>query len=97
MDVELSTHGGKKNAYNVLMGKPEGKSQLESPRHRWENNIEMYLRNVSFRNIVKMGPPLWSSGQNSWLRIRRPGFDSWHYQKKSIGSGTGSTQPREYN
>jgi ribosomal protein L37E len=30
--------------------------------------------------------------------VRRPGFDSWHYQKrKSSGSGTGSTQPREYN
>jgi hypothetical protein len=27
------------------------------------------------------GPPLWSSGQSSWLQIRRPGFDSRHYQK----------------
>jgi hypothetical protein len=26
-------------------------------------------------------PPLWSSGQSSWLQIRRPGFDSRHYQK----------------
>jgi hypothetical protein len=42
-------------------------------------------------------PPLWSSGQSSWLQIRRPGFDSRHYQKKSCGSGTGSTQPHEYN
>jgi hypothetical protein len=42
-------------------------------------------------------PPLWSSGQSSWLQIRRQGFDSRHYQKKSSGSGTGSTQPREYN
>jgi hypothetical protein len=31
------------------------------------------------------------------LQIRRPGFDSRHYQiKKSSESGTGSTQPREY-
>jgi hypothetical protein len=31
-------------------------------------------------------------------RYRGPGFDSRHYQKKkSRGSGTGSTQPREYN
>jgi hypothetical protein len=43
------------------------------------------------------GPPLWSSGQSSWLQIRRPGFDFRHYQNKSSGSGTGSTQPREYN
>jgi hypothetical protein len=25
-------------------------------------------------------PPLWSSGQSSWLQIQRPGFDSRHYQ-----------------
>jgi hypothetical protein len=25
------------------------------------------------------GLPLWSSGQGSWLQIRRPGFDSLHY------------------
>jgi ribosomal protein L37E len=43
-------------------------------------------------------PPLWSSGQSSWLQIRRHGFDSRHYQKKKFsGSGTGSTQLREYN
>jgi hypothetical protein len=28
----------------------------------------------------KERPPLWSSGQNSWLQIRRPGFDSRHYK-----------------
>jgi hypothetical protein len=43
-------------------------------------------------------PPLWSSGQSSWLQIRRPGFYSPALpEKKSGGSGTGSTQPREYN
>jgi hypothetical protein len=30
------------------------------------------------------GPPLWSSGQSSWLQIRRPGFDSQQYQKKKV-------------
>jgi hypothetical protein len=35
--------------------------------------------------------------ESSWLQIRRPGFDSRHYQNKSSGSGTGCTQPREYN
>jgi hypothetical protein len=38
-------------------------------------------------------PLLWSSGQSSWLQIRRPGTT----RKKSNGSGTGSTYPREYN
>jgi hypothetical protein len=29
-------------------------------------------------------PPLLSSGQSSWLQIRRPGFDSRHYRKKKV-------------
>jgi hypothetical protein len=33
-------------------------------------------------HIVCLRPPLWSSGQSSWLQIRRPGFNSRHYQKK---------------
>jgi hypothetical protein len=32
-----------------------------------------------------LGPPLWSSGQSSWLQIRRLGFDSRHYKKKVVG------------
>jgi hypothetical protein len=35
----------------------------------------------SFLNIM---PPLWFSGQNSWLQIRRPKFDFRHYQKKKV-------------
>jgi hypothetical protein len=31
-----------------------------------------------------MRPPLWSIGQSSWLQIRRPEFDSRHYQKKKV-------------
>jgi hypothetical protein len=43
-------------------------------------------------------PPLWSSGQSSWLQIQRPGvrFSSLSDFLRSSGSGTGSTQPREY-
>jgi hypothetical protein len=37
----------------------------------------MFLRFL----LLYTGPPLWSSGQSSWLEIRRPGLDSWHYKK----------------
>jgi hypothetical protein len=40
--------------------------------------------NIYNRKFSKRYPPLWSSGQSSWLQIRRPGFDSWHYQKKKV-------------
>jgi hypothetical protein len=35
-------------------------------------------------------PPLWSSGQSSWLQIRRPGLDSRNYQKKVVGLERGT-------
>ena len=38
--------GERKSAYNVLVGKPEGKSPLGRPRHRCEDNIKMELQEV---------------------------------------------------
>jgi hypothetical protein len=46
--------------------------------------VNKYL--VVLLNVVdSFRPSLWSSGQSSWLQIRRPGFDSRHYQKKLVG------------
>jgi hypothetical protein len=39
---------------------------------------------MDFPYYITLGPPLWSSGQSSWLHIRRPGFDSRLYQKKKV-------------
>ena len=35
-----------RNAYRVLVEKPERKRSLGRPRHRWEDNIKMDLREV---------------------------------------------------
>ena len=35
-----------RNAYRVLVGKPEGRRPLGRPRRRWEDNIKMDLREV---------------------------------------------------
>jgi hypothetical protein len=32
-----------RGAYNILMGKPEGRRPLGRLRRRWEDNIKMYL------------------------------------------------------
>jgi hypothetical protein len=32
-----------RGAYNILVGKPEGRRPLGRPRHRWEDNIKMDL------------------------------------------------------
>jgi hypothetical protein len=47
--------------------------------------------------VAVFGPPLWSSGQSSWLQIQksRIRFPALLDFLRSIGSGTGSTQPRE--
>jgi hypothetical protein len=37
-------NGAKRNAYNILVGKPERKRPLGRTRHRWVNNIKMDLR-----------------------------------------------------
>jgi hypothetical protein len=36
--------GEKRNAYRILVGKPEGKRPLGRPRRRWVGNINMDLR-----------------------------------------------------
>ena len=49
--------------HRVLVGKPEGKRPLGSPRRRWEDNIKADLQN--WKGFVGTG---WS-----WLRIGRNG------------------------
>jgi hypothetical protein len=60
-------------------------------RHTVDMFLPIYLPSaVKFLFIWNLhlfhnyGPPLRSSGQCSWLQIRRPGFDSRHYQKKKV-------------
>jgi hypothetical protein len=57
-------------------------------KHETHLMFSAFFLRVSFQGIKQItycvGPPLWSSGQSSWLQIRRPGFDSPHYQKKKV-------------
>jgi hypothetical protein len=41
-------NGEKRNAYKILMRKPEGKRPLGIPRRRWMVNIKMDLRNIGW-------------------------------------------------
>jgi hypothetical protein len=42
-------------AYRVLLGKPEGKSPLGRPRHRWVDNIRMDLQEMGCGNVEWIG------------------------------------------
>jgi hypothetical protein len=45
----------KRNVYRILVGKPEGKSPLGRPRHRWVDNIKMDLREIGWDGMVWTG------------------------------------------
>jgi hypothetical protein len=46
MDRACNTNGEKKNAYRILVGKPEEKKPLGRPRRRRVENIKMDLREI---------------------------------------------------
>jgi hypothetical protein len=43
-----STHGEKRNADRVLVGKPKRKRPLGRPWHRWVINIKMDVRDIGW-------------------------------------------------
>jgi hypothetical protein len=49
--VHVARMGGKRNAYRLLVGKPEGKRPLGRPRRRWVDNIRMDLGELGLGNV----------------------------------------------
>jgi hypothetical protein len=43
--------GKGRSVYRVLVGRTEGKRPLERPRHRWEDNIKMNLREIGINEV----------------------------------------------
>jgi hypothetical protein len=41
----------KRNAYRILVAKPEGKRPLGRPRRRWVDNIKMDLREIGWDGV----------------------------------------------
>jgi hypothetical protein len=48
MGRAYNAHGEKKNAYRILVGKPEEKRPLGTPRLKWEDNIKIDLREIEW-------------------------------------------------
>jgi hypothetical protein len=53
--------GETKTAYRILVGKPEGKKPLGTPRRRWVDNIKIDLREIEWDGMVWTG--------SIWLKI----------------------------
>jgi hypothetical protein len=68
--------GEKRNAYRLLVGKPEGKRPLGRPRRRWVDNIRMDLVEVGWDDVDWIGlakdRSRWRALVNSVLNLRIP-------------------------
>ncbi|KAJ4425767.1 hypothetical protein ANN_27390, partial [Periplaneta americana] len=71
----IARMGESRNAYRVLVGRPEGKRPLGRPRRRWEDNIKMTLEEIGKRIHV-----LWIPITTAWRVLRM-----WIEETASIG------------
>jgi hypothetical protein len=68
--------GEKRNAYKILVGKPEGKRPLGRPRCWWVDNIKMNLREIGWgsmgRNDLAQDRDQWRALVNTLMNIWVP-------------------------
>jgi hypothetical protein len=66
--------GEKTNAYRILVGKPEGKRPLGTPRLRWVDNIKMDLREIEWDGVdwidMAQDRDQWRVLTNTVLKLR---------------------------
>jgi hypothetical protein len=76
MGGPCSTNGEKRNAYRLLVGKPEGKRPLGRPRCRWVDHIKRDLGEVGWGVVDWIGLAQdrnrWRALVNSVLNFRVP-------------------------
>jgi hypothetical protein len=74
--LEVNTEKAKRNAYRILVGKPEGKRPLGRPRHRWVENIKMELRETGWDGVdwidMAQDRDQWRALVNMVLNLRVP-------------------------
>jgi hypothetical protein len=72
----VARRGEKRNAYRLLVGKPEGKRPLGRPRRKWVDNIRMGLGKVGWGDVDWIGLAKdrnrWRGLVNSVLNLRVP-------------------------
>jgi hypothetical protein len=76
MGRACSTKLEKRNAYRILMGKPEGKTPLGRPRRRWMNNIKIDLREIGWDGMdwidLAQDRDQWRALVNTVMNLRVP-------------------------
>jgi hypothetical protein len=68
--------GETKNAYRILVGKPEGKRPLGRPRRRWVNSIKMVLGEIGWDGVdwieLAKDRDQWRALVNTVMNLRVP-------------------------
>jgi hypothetical protein len=86
--------GERRNAYRILVGKPEGKRPLGRPRRRWVDNIKMDLREVGLdgRDWIDLAQDRdrWRAHVNAVMNLQVP----YNAGKFSSGCTIGSFSRR---
>jgi hypothetical protein len=55
-----------RGAYNILVGRPEGRRPLGRPRRRWKDNIKMDLREIGFGDVDWIH---WAQDRDRWRAL----------------------------
>jgi hypothetical protein len=58
--------GEVRGAYNILVGRPEGRRPLGRPRRRWEVNIKMDLWEIRFGDVDWIN---WGQDRDRWRAL----------------------------
>jgi hypothetical protein len=58
--------GEVRGAYNILVGRPEGRRPLGRTRRRWEDNIKMDLREIGFGDVDWIH---WAQDRGRWWAV----------------------------
>jgi hypothetical protein len=76
MGGTCGTHGGGRGVYRVLVGRSEGKRLLGRPRRRWEDNINLDLREIGIdgANWIQLAQDRvrWRASVNTVINLRIP-------------------------